>query len=869
MQAPHSRRLVRASATFIVVTVALSLAGSASPRALSPAGLLSPAALRAVPWQGSVPNVRLAEVLFDPREGDTAFVELVNVGQAPVYLDSLVLTIDTLYLPLPPLANPIAGGGRAIIRFDGRGNVDGPIVHSSPGVSLRPQGGTVTLSTYHDRVLDHIAWGDAPAAFVPTSGGLAMHSFERGSSLGRPSGADRPGALFEWVVYAPDLVTPGQPNPFPPVAQLIPVDGAILEQTSVNLSWYPVPGAGSYRVQIATDSSFAQTVLDRNVTLPGTATGQLPAGLYWWRVQARPVEGPPAPWSRHQRIELGATIGGNGDADSESGPADESVSIGLTPPAPVLLPVPLIMQHKDSKMLFLESLQEDRPRTAALDPRVPHAWDRDHGTLDMLDPADAANCALASLAMMNRYYGKDLSQDRIGYEGWSRNINKYKATILDPAISTFIVSLIFTPNPADFVEAQVGPELDLHHGQGSPWGRLLAEGIFALGSLPGPNSGWHYQLTPDDMWKAIAYEIDHRRPVFAVVPGHAIVIRGYSLSAGRRLVYINDPWYGQYAMDLDANSGPKNTVLKMIWTYPAPVPQAQEPEVTKDSDGDGVVDFDETERFRTNPNKKDSDSDGVPDKEDIESGTYEAIHGYGYAYTPGLNIRGRDYDNDGIASELDPDSDNGGCKDGEEDLNGNGEWAANETDNFDATDDFCGSLQGNLSYRSEYRGSPQSMVKYGLAEGVILVRVKPEKGSPGTFIDDSSTFHYRGVARLEISYGTCILRAREVSSGGGRFVPPDGRIGIGVNDGLVAVDASMSTPSTFQAGGCGHPGGTGTQHAGLAFPDCNGHEVPAPNRKPGTPVIYRFKCSNSGTIPDGSSYATDVRGYLRLVPPPP
>jgi hypothetical protein len=530
----------------------------------------------------------------------------------------------------------------------------------------------------------------------------------------------------------------------------------------------------------------------------------------------------------------------------------------------------VILQHKDSKMLHLESLQEARQRTAALEPRLPHAWDRDHGTLDELDPADNMNCALASLAMMNRYYGKDLTQDRIGYEGWSKNIARYKSTIFDPANANVVQRLI-SLNPADFVETQVGPERDLHYGQGTPWPRMLAEGIFALGSLPGQNSGTSSNLTPDDMWRAITYEIDARRPVFAGVQGHAIVIRGYSLSDDRHLIYINDPWFGQYAMDLDVKSGPMTVTLKRIWTYPAPNARAQEPEVAGDSDGDGVVDFDETERFHTNPNNKDSDKDGVPDKEDIESGTYEAIHGYGYAYAPGPNIRGRDFDNDGISSELDPDSDDGGFTDGEEDLNGNGEWAANETDNFDATDDFCGSLQGNLSYRSEFRGSkdPQQIIKYGLAEGVILVRVKQEPGSPGHFVDDSSTFHYRGVARLEINYGKCIVWGREVSSGGGRFVPPDGSIGMGVaDDGTVAVEASMSVPSRIQAGGCGHPGGSGSQQGGLAFPDCVGKEVPGVKRR-GTPVVYRFDCSKSFTTSDGSTATTDVRGYLRLVPPPP
>ena len=49
-------------------------------------------------------------------------------------------------------------------------------------------------------------------------------------------------------------------------------------------------------------------------------------------------------------------------------------------------------------------------------PTGPHAWDVDHGNLDQTDPADKANCALGSLAMINHFAGGDMSQDRMGYE---------------------------------------------------------------------------------------------------------------------------------------------------------------------------------------------------------------------------------------------------------------------------------------------------------------------------------------------------------------------------------------------------------------------------------------------------------------------
>ena len=45
----------------------------------------------------------------------------------------------------------------------------------------------------------------------------------------------------------------------------------------------------------------------------------------------------------------------------------------------------------------------------------PMAWDKPH-TPHRYDPADNKNCGIAMIAMINNFYGGDLSQDRIGYE---------------------------------------------------------------------------------------------------------------------------------------------------------------------------------------------------------------------------------------------------------------------------------------------------------------------------------------------------------------------------------------------------------------------------------------------------------------------
>ena len=54
------------------------------------------------------PKILLAEVMFAPKPGETAFVELANVGGNAVDLMSMVLRIDTVVLPLPRLAEPVA-----------------------------------------------------------------------------------------------------------------------------------------------------------------------------------------------------------------------------------------------------------------------------------------------------------------------------------------------------------------------------------------------------------------------------------------------------------------------------------------------------------------------------------------------------------------------------------------------------------------------------------------------------------------------------------------------------------------------------------------------------------------------------------------
>ena len=125
------------------------------------------------------------------------------------------------------------------------------------------------------------------------------------------------------------------------------------------------------------------------------------------------------------------------------------------------------------------------------------------------------------------------------------------------------------------------------------------------------------------------------------------------------------------------------------------VGRRDESSVRTDADGDGVVDFDETMRFQTDPSNPDSDGDKLPDKPDVVSGIFDST--FGYARHPEPDGQGRDFDFDGIPTERDPDADRGGCQDGDEDADRDGHRTGSETWNFDTQDDRCSGWRGTMT----------------------------------------------------------------------------------------------------------------------------------------------------------------------------
>jgi hypothetical protein len=678
-----------------VTAVMLLAACSGSP---SDDGPPSPgpegAATNAVAADDAVTDSSQGAGLLLSEVGFGGFVEIVNAGLDPVSTSGLTLEVDGRPVDLEPDGDTLDPGGLVLVETE-----------------LDAVSGSAVLVNGAGQLLDRVAWGlDQSRAVSMAVGDFVADRVEPGTTIGRPPGSAGAGDPTGWVPYAPADATPGAANPVPGVAVLLPIDGAILTGATADLDWYPAPGAESYTVEIATDEDFVDPVLTESVAEPLLTTDALDPGSYFWRIEPVGADGEGGGFSEPSAFELQAPAG----------------RAGVRATTGRQITVPWLAQRKDTTMLLLEEPHEHQPM----------AWDAPHQPPRREDPADQMNCALAMVAMVNRFYGGDLSQDRIGYEL--------------------------------FNSRRPGPEEDLNYGYGLNIQQTLAAFAFALGAP--------VELIPefesyDDAWAIITREVDAGRPVAGAGPRHGFVIKGYrELSDGHRVITVNDPARGTVDIDLDARgTDPSNLGL---FVMPAEVTaRDQEVAVTRDGDGDGVVDFDELERFHTDAGDPDSDDDEVRDKQDIVSGVFDPQ--YGYALHP-ADPAGRDYDGDELATELDPDSDNGECEDGAEDTNGDGHRTGAETWSFDITDDSCFALNGTVEYarKGVFDTGPDSPSRQSGkqdAKLTIKVQLQVDPSDPTALVDAGSTFTVDSKTDVQREVGGDCSPTRILSTSNGTY----------------------------------------------------------------------------------------------------
>ncbi|MBI5708921.1 MAG: lamin tail domain-containing protein [Candidatus Eisenbacteria bacterium] len=447
-----------------------------------------------------------------------------------------------------------------------------------------------------------------------------------------PSGYDRD-TTTDWSELELPYVVPMTNHH---ALQLAPRDGT-LQDTQPTFTWLTVPDASDYLIEVDDDSLFGSPAISATVAATGYTPGSpLADGGYYWRVTPNGLAGGPYPRAVYQFLLTSTPPG--------PGPARAQAIYGSAP-------VPQFLQHKDARLLCIWTLNsggaQSRPGcTEAAGAQGP--WDAAH-------PATAAHipgcnhcnkyCTRASIQMVNAKYGGTLLQDEISYRLWS------------------------TANP--------GPEGDLGHDIGAwpsannAFGWALKGGAVAEKFIGPPDAP-----IPFD---SLSTEVDGGRPVLTVIrpPGwfHTVVFTGYFQLFGFRFIYITDPWPGRTGWYVHS----RMPCVRYYMIRPDTVRgRLADPAVATDTDGDGMMDFDEaTPRpFQSSRNSADTDRDGVHDKDEVRQYTFHRNY---HAAHVNNTLAFADVDGDGTRAENDCDADNDRHFDGGEDINGNGHFDAGET----------------------------------------------------------------------------------------------------------------------------------------------------------------------------------------------
>lgn len=661
------------------------------------------------------------EILPVPTGDAAPWIELYNPHSKPVIASGLTVIInDRFKYPIPEKLPPVPVKGFVVIQLDGKGEQanryqfieNSVVLHSPPALTkaLNSHPGQVALfkkdaGKEPGKLVRFVAWGASGSEtgspekwsrvwkykrFVHIAPSFGVYdpaeTLKKGNSVGLYPGG-KANSPPDWVIYSEDENTLGRKNPVPSPVEFIPSDGATVRSQDISMGWVGHHYANHYQFRIAKDSEFKSLIQSKTLKSSFCRPEKLPEGTYYYSVQMIDINGDKSRWSKTMKI-ISKEFTIKSPGVSKDKPKPESPGVSKDKPKPespgvskdkskqkspgmkILTAMPHIYQRKDTKLLCLDGCASEEDALAN-----EKYWDNEHldntfqelpkpGTPGKKDHGNM-NCVRASIAMMVAFYGKKLSQDRIAYYTEEEHFNSNKH-------NQYRIAYIAKNEKRQwFTRLGLGiPEGDLAHSMGVWLPETTAALQWAL------NESVIFIDTPNPTFAQLKSWLDAGRPIMTRVPRHLRTMNGYGVDDnGFQWVHILDPW-----------TGPRwelyiywDMIARGTWIGPASAPGAREdePSISTDSDGDGIMDFDEKFRFKTDPNNNDSDGDGVPDKNDIREYVFLATNKYYPQPT--------DVDGDGLRKELDPDNDNDSYNDGCEDKNFNGKYEPwkKESNNFE------------------------------------------------------------------------------------------------------------------------------------------------------------------------------------------
>jgi len=643
--------------------------------------LLSLLAFSGVAWGAERRSLIINEICPVAGDGQSAWVELFNPLEQSVVLRGIALRLAAdVELELDSAVPRLGSGAFMVVSFepatvDVRTERAGPdliVTHAPLRLARDWTRSRGELAVYRghgptdDRLLlDYVAWGRPGGAwsrtrervavwpgraFVPLSEGFGVYSMDArlatGDSIGLHPGGEvgTPGA---WSVFASQRstkaseVSKGAENPVPRPKAFNLRSGAVVGSRSLSLAWARRAGDDGYHFELARDAAFTEKVVVTDTESSVVQLRDVRPGTYFYRVRA--LVG--SAGSQDSIPETVVTVPTDCDLVLPTSPIERNLEewIGEFGCAQggdcrILSEIQFKFQRKDTPLVCLHS---------GCDRASPCAWDRPHPFCALLCVGDAPsagchelcasasysrtcgasvhrppqaagncyhgsqNCVRAAVSMLTSAYGSCLSQDRIGFrhQSW------------------------YSP-------AEAWPSYELGHNVGmscdddsEPGGDCSRVMRWALGlhSEAGPET---YLFTREQpTFAKVRSWIDTGRPVMAATDDHMRVLAGYCVDSGP------DTTARAWVLTYDPETGPRpetfaswaqDTVAS--WVAPAMAAWSSDivrddtPAVWTDRDSDGLMDFDEFERFSTSPDSADTDGDLVKDKdEDLQCLSYRAV----------------------------------------------------------------------------------------------------------------------------------------------------------------------------------------------------------------------------------------------------
>ena len=646
----------------------------------------------------------------------SAWIEIENYGTTPADLNNITIEWPTTAGIISSVVSSamLQPGKRLRICTTQLNCPDDDVVAVVPTLPMGATG--EVLLRYNGVAKDYLSWGlnaDVLAANAREANihyikirydtGLpGYHAFdENWNELYSNNGVFYKKVDGTWFSYSyeNDVNTTDRPAPIPYVNnEMLCIEGDNSSRT-VRFAWHPVVGAVGYFLTVKRENG--STVFNQFVHRPFHDI-VLDEDLYKWSVRVISRNDQYAvnnPWMDHYTIWKQKRVKKCSEITNQKELHVQPYGV-----------------HKDTRMLV--------PNWGELAKFPEISWDHPdifvyngnmdfeiRGTInDYVNPWNGNilflevdwRCWAVATQILNRFYHGNLTQDEIKYYG--------KTTGLENVTSGY--------------GSASRPERD----------KIISP--FVLGNMGGAYSQelivvlkWALNLTDDSQLihgrgydepfnqNFVMEHINQDRPIVYLQNGHFMVVDGYRFSSGIFQVHrvnIHNGGEVGWTDNLGFMGDKENYIAVDYYFVPINVtnPRMRDLRVQIDSDGDGLVDFDEIERFHTNPYNKDSDGDGIEDKVEIFSYTIKEefekvvelsptytrlsrLGDYDFYRNPSSDIYRTevyaDVDGDGVRAELDVDSDhpnNDGLWDGAEDLNHNGYVDNGETDPYNISDDY-------------------------------------------------------------------------------------------------------------------------------------------------------------------------------------